>query len=188
MLRIAVAGSSGLVGSALVPELRSAGHDVLRLVRRAPRAADERGWDPPAGRIDAGALAGVQAVVNLCGAGIGERRWSHARKQVLLDSRVEPTEVLAAAVAEHSVPVLVNASGAHYYGDAGDRLLDESAPPGAGFLAELCRDWEAATERALRAGSRVVHIRTGHVLAAGGLLGRLRPIFLAGLGGRLGRG
>src|SRR5689334_1167520 len=118
-MRVAVAGSSGLVGSALVPELRAAGHEVLRLVRRAPAAEDERGWDPPAGRIDAGALDGVAAVVNLCGAGVGDRRWSHARKQVLLDSRVEPTEVLAAAVAERGIPVLVNASGVHFYGDAG---------------------------------------------------------------------
>jgi uncharacterized protein len=187
-MRVAVAGSSGLVGSALVPELRAAGHEVIRLVRRAPAAEDERRWDPPAGRIDAGALDGVAAVVNLCGAGVGDRRWSHARKQVLLDSRVEPTEVLAAAVAERGIPVLVNASGVHYYGDAGDRVVDESGPPGEGFLAGLCRDWEAATGRAREAGARVVLVRTAHVLARGGLLGRLRPLFLAGLGGRLGSG
>src|SRR5690348_684953 len=106
-MRIAVAGSSGLVGAALVPELRSAGHEVVRLVRHAPVAADERGWDPPAGKLDDGALDGVDAVVNLCGAGVGDRRWTHARKQVLLDSRVEPTEVLAAAVADLKIPVLL---------------------------------------------------------------------------------
>jgi uncharacterized protein (TIGR01777 family) len=186
--RIAVAGSSGLVGSALVPELRDAGHEVIRLVRRRPVAPDERGWDPPAGRIDDGALDGVDAVVNLCGAGVGDRRWSHARKQVLQDSRVEPTEVLAAAVAERRIPVLVNASGVHFYGDAGDRVVDEHTPRGQGFLAGLCQDWEAATARARDAGARVVLARTSHVLGRGGLLGRLRPLFRFGLGARLGNG
>ena len=188
-MRVVVAGSSGLVGSALVPELRAAGHEVIRLVRRTPVAADERGWDPPAGRIDDGALDGVDAVVNLCGAGIGERRWSHARKQVLIDSRIEPTEVLAGAVAEHRISVLVNASGVHYYGDAGDRVVDERAPRGRGFLSDLCRDWEAATRRASESGARVVLARTSHVLAgSGGLLGQLRPLFRVGLGARLGSG
>ncbi|MFL6141249.1 MAG: TIGR01777 family oxidoreductase [Labedaea sp.] len=187
-MRVAVAGSSGLVGSALIPELRGAGHEVIRLVRRRPDTADERGWDPPAGRIDAGALDGVDAVVNLCGAGVGDRRWSHARKQVLQDSRVEPTEVLAAAVAERRIPVLVNASGVHFYGDTGDRVVDERTPRGQGFLAGLCRDWEAATARAADAGARVVLARSSHVLGRGGLLGRLRPLFRFGLGARLGNG
>jgi len=188
-MRIVVAGSSGLVGTALVRELRDAGHDVVRLVRRRPRAVDEREWDPPAGRIDEGALDGADAVVNLCGAGIASRRWSHARKQMLLNSRVEPTEVLAAAVAERGIPVLVNASAVGYYGDTGDRVSDESAPNGQGFLAGLCRDWEAATARATDAGARVVRLRTGHVLSRrGGLLGTLRPLFTLMLGGRLGDG
>jgi uncharacterized protein len=188
-VRIAVAGSSGLIGTALGYDLREAGHDVVRLVRRRPRAVDERSWDPPAGRIDDGALDGVDAVVNLCGAGIANRRWSHARKQILLNSRVEPTEVLAAAVAERGIPVLVNASAAGYYGDTGDRESDESAPNGRGFLAGLCRDWEAATRRADEAGVRVVRLRTGHVLSRrGGLLGTLRPLFALMLGGRLGDG
>jgi uncharacterized protein len=188
-MRVVVAGSSGLVGSALVPELRSAGHEVTRLVRKKPAAADERGWDPPAGRIDDGALDGVDAVVNLCGAGIGERRWSHARKQVLIDSRIEPTEVLAGAVAERRISVLVNASGVHYYGDTGDRVVDERTPRGRGFLSDLCRDWEAATRRASESGARVVLARTSHVLAGrGGLLGQLRPLFMVGLGARLGSG
>src|SRR5512139_2357552 len=100
---VVVAGSSGLVGNALVAELSSAGHDVLRLVRRTPADAAERQWDPPAGHIAEGALDGVDAVVNLCGAGVGDRRWSHARKQVLFDSRTEPTEVLAGAVAERGI-------------------------------------------------------------------------------------
>ena len=188
-MRIVVAGSSGLVGSALVHDLREREHDVIRLVRRRPRAVDEREWDPPAGRIDETALDGADAVVNLCGAGIGSRRWSHARKQMLLNSRVEPTEVLATAVAERGIPVLVNASAVGYYGDTGDRESDENTPNGAGFLAGLCRDWEAATRRAAEAGARVVVLRTGHVLSRrGGLLGMLRPLFSLALGGRLGNG
>ncbi|MFC4858406.1 TIGR01777 family oxidoreductase [Actinophytocola glycyrrhizae] len=188
-MRVVVAGASGLIGSALVSELRSAGHDVLRLVRRTVRGADERSWDPPAGRIDDDALAGAGAVVNLCGAPIAGGRWSHARRQLLVNSRVEPTEVLAAAVAERGVPLLVNASAAGYYGDKGDRVVEESAPRGTGFLADLCWRWEAATERAADAGARVVRLRTGHVLARrGGLAGMLKPLFKLALGGRLGNG
>jgi uncharacterized protein len=173
----------------LVDDLRGAGHEVLRLFRRTPAGADERGWDPPAGRIDDGALAGADAVVNLCGAPIAGGRWSQARRQLLVNSRVEPTEVLAAAVAEQGIPLLVNASAAGYYGDKGDQVVEESAPRGTGFLADLCRDWEAATQRAADAGARVVRLRTGHVLAArGGLLGMLRPLFKLALGGRLGNG
>lgn len=187
-MRVMIAGSSGLIGTSLLPHLRHGGHEVLRLVRREPRAPDERGWDPPAGRLQDGALDGVDAVVNLCGVGIGERRWSGARKQAIRDSRVEPTEVLAAAVAANRIPTLVNASGINYYGDTGDREVDETSGPGSGFLAELCRDWEAATAAA-HATSRVVRLRSGVVLApAGGLLGRLRPLFSLMLGGRLGSG
>ena len=144
-MRVLVAGSSGLIGTALVAHLRETGHEVLRLVRRVPAAPDERGWDPPAGRIDEGTFDGVDAVVNLNGVGIGDRPWSGARKQLIRDSRNVPTEVLALAVAEHGVPALLNASGINYYGDTGSRLVDETAPNGAGFLAEVCRDWEAAT-------------------------------------------
>jgi uncharacterized protein len=188
-LHIVVAGSSGLIGTALVAGLADAGHRVTRLVRRAPAAPDERGWDPPAGRIDDGALAGADAVVNLCGTPIAGRRWSHARKQELLDSRVEPTEVLAAAVVEHDVPVLVNASAVGYYGDTADRVTDETAPSGQGFLAALCRRWESAAQRAADGGVRVVRLRTGHVLArGGGLLGALTPLFSLLLGSRLGDG
>jgi uncharacterized protein (TIGR01777 family) len=187
-MRVMIAGSSGLIGTSLVPHLRHSGHEVLRLVRRAPRAPDERGWDPPAGRLQDGALNGVDAVINLCGVGIGDRRWSGARKQALKDSRVEPTEVLAAAVAAHQVPTLINASGINYYGDTGDREVDETAPRGRGFLAELCEDWEAATAAA-QPTSRVVRLRSGAVLSAsGGLLGRLRPVFRLMLGGRIGTG
>ena len=188
-MRVVVAGSSGLIGTALVAHLRHAGHEVLRLVRRATAGPDERGWDPPAGRIDHGTFDGVDAVVNLNGAGIADRPWSGARKQQLRDSRNVPTEVLAAAVAEHGVPALLSGSAVGYYGDTGERTVEESAPSGAGFLAEICRDWEAATRRAADAGARVVLMRSGLVLSpAGGLLGRLRPLFKAFLGARLGSG
>ncbi|MBK1786191.1 TIGR01777 family oxidoreductase [Prauserella cavernicola] len=188
-MRVIVAGSSGLIGSALVPRLREAGHEVLRLVRRDTRAGDERSWDPPAGRIDPGTFDGVDAVVNLCGAPLASGRWSGARKQVLTDSRIEPTEVLAEAVAEHGIGVLVNSSGAHYYGDTGEREADESLPSGTGFLPELCVSWEAATAPAAKAGARVVLLRNAPVLSGkGGLLGPLKPLFRFGLGGRLGDG
>jgi uncharacterized protein (TIGR01777 family) len=170
-----------------VPRLRESGHDVVRLVRRAPGAPDERNWDPPAGKLADDALEGVDAVVNLCGVGIAGRRWSHARKQMLLDSRTEPTEVLAAAVAQHGVPTLINASAVGYYGDTGDTVVDESTPSGGDFLSELCRRWEGATAAA--DGARVVKLRTGLVLSQkGGLMGMLRPLFSVMLGGRLGNG
>jgi uncharacterized protein len=188
-VKIVLAGASGLIGTALGAELRRGGHEVVRLVRRPTRQADERRWDPPAGRIDDGALAGANAVVNLCGAPIAGGRWSHARRQLLVNSRVEPTEVLAAAVAEQGIPLLVNASAAGYYGDKGDEVVEETAPRGTGFLADLCRDWEAATQRAVDAGVRVVRLRTGHVLARrGGLVGMMKPLFFVALGGKLGKG
>jgi uncharacterized protein (TIGR01777 family) len=162
---------------------------VVRLVRRTPSAEDERAWDPPAGDIGAGALDGADAVVNLCGAGIADRRWTQARKQVLLDSRVTPTEVLAAAVAERGIGVLVNGSGIDYYGDTGDVTVDESFPPGKGFLPELCAEWERASAAASEAGARVVLMRTSPVMSgAGGLLAQIKPIFQFCLGGRLGDG
>lgn len=188
-MRVVIAGSSGLIGTALVSDLRSAGHDVLRLVRRAPAAPDERRWDPPAGRIDDGTFDGVDAVINLNGVGIADRPWSGARRQLIRDSRTVPTEVLAAAVAQRRVPAFLSGSAVGYYGDAGGRAVDESAPPGSGFLAEVCREWEAATQKAQDAGARVVLLRTGLVLSpAGGLLGTLKPLFKLFLGGRLGSG
>lgn len=188
-MRVAIAGSSGLIGTALVALLRQGGHDVLRLVRGCPRGPDERVWDPSAATMDAGTLDGIDAVVNLCGSAMADRRWSGEFKQAIRDSRIAPTEVLATAVAEHRVPVLVNASGVGYYGDTGNLEVDETAPAGAGFLAEVCRDWEAATAAAERAGARVVRVRTGLVISpSGGLMGQLKPLFAAGLGGRLGTG
>ena len=132
-VRVVVAGSSGLIGTALVAHLRAGGHEVLRLVRRQPAGPDERGWDPPAGRIDAGTFDGVDAVVNLGGVGIADRPWSGARRQALRDSRVVPTDVLAGAVAEHGVPAFLSGSANGYYGDAGGGAVDESAPVGLGL-------------------------------------------------------
>ncbi|HEX5406163.1 MAG TPA: TIGR01777 family oxidoreductase [Pseudonocardiaceae bacterium] len=188
-MRVVIAGSSGLIGTALVAALRRAGHEVVRLVRHAPRAADERQWDPPAGWLAPDALDGADAVVNLCGAGLGDRRWTAERKQVLKDSRYTPTEVLAGTVASHGIGTLVNASAVGFYGDTGDVQVDESAPGGSGFLASLCEDWEQATSAAAAGGARVALVRSGLVLSGhGGLLARIKPLFALYLGGRLGSG
>ena len=188
-MRVVVAGSSGLIGTALVAHLRASGHEVLRLVRRQPNGPDERGWDPPAGRIDPGTFDRVDAVVNLNGVGVADRPWSGARRQAIRDSRNVPTDVLARAVAEQGVPTLVSQSATGYYGDAGGVALDESAPVGRGFLADVLRDWEAAAQPARDAGARVVHPRTGLVLSpSGGLLGPLKLVFRFALGGRIGPG
>lgn len=188
-MRVVVAGSSGLIGTALVAHLRETEHEVLRLVRRAPKAPDERGWDPPAGRIDPGTFDGVDAVINLNGVGIADRPWSGARKQLIRDSRNVPTEVLATAVAEHGVPALLSASGVNYYGGTGDREVDETSPLGTGFMAEVCRDWEAATKPAAAGGARVVLLRSAPVLSpSNGIMSRLRPLFKLALGGRIGSG
>lgn len=186
---IAIAGSSGLIGSALTAALRAADHRVLRIVRRAPSNADELHWNPESGEFDVDAISGVDAVVNLCGVNVGQRRWSGAFKQSLRDSRIAPTEVLAHAVADAGVATLVNASAVGYYGDTKDRVVDENDRAGKGFLAQLCEDWEAATLPAQYGGARVVLARTGLVFSpAGGALGRLRPLFRTGLGARLGSG
>jgi uncharacterized protein len=186
---IAIAGSSGLIGSALVYALRATDRRVLRIVRRAPSNADEVFWNPDTGEFDSSELDGVDAVVNLCGINIGEKRWSGAFKQSLRDSRIGPTEVLSAAAVEAGVPTLINASAVGYYGDTAGRTVDETAPAGEGFMAQLCADWEAATSFAERDGTRVVLVRTGLVLApAGGLLSRVKPLFSFGLGARLGNG
>ncbi|AFM17968.1 TIGR01777 family protein [Mycolicibacterium chubuense NBB4] len=186
---VAIAGSSGLIGTALVYALRATDHRVLRIVRRAPSNADEVFWNPDTGEFDPDTLRGVDAVVNLCGVNVGEKRWSGAFKQSLRDSRIGPTEVLSNAVVEAGVPVLVNASGVGYYGNSGSTPVDETAPPGSNFLARLAVDWETATTAASDAGVRVVLTRTGLVMApSGGMLARLRPLFALGLGARLGNG
>ncbi len=186
---IAIAGSSGLIGSAVAAALRAADHRVLRIVRRTPANSDELHWNPASGAFDADALSQVDAVVNLCGVNIGRRRWSGAFKQSLRDSRIAPTEVLANAVADAGVGTLINASAVGYYGNTKDRVVDENDRAGTGFLAQLCEDWEAATLPAQYGGARVVLARTGLVLSpGGGALGRLRPLFSFGLGARLGNG
>lgn len=186
---VAIAGSSGLIGSALVSALRAADHRVLRIVRRAPANSDELQWNPDSGEFDPSALEGVDAVINLCGVGVGDKRWSGSFKQSLRDSRIGPTEVVAAAVADAGVPTLINASAVGYYGNTGERVVDETAPAGGEFLSRLCLDWEAAALAAEDAGARVVLARSGLVLSpGGGVLSRLRPLFSLGLGARLGSG
>lgn len=189
-MKVVIAGSSGLIGTALVAALRRDGHQVVRLVRRPAAAADEYVWDPARADLDEQALRGADAVVNLCGASIGGRRWTGSYKQELRDSRITPTDVLAGAIASAGVPVLINASGVHIYGgDTGNKVVEESTPPGTGFLATLCRDWEAATRPATAAGTRTVLLRSAVVLARnGGMLGMLKPLYQLGLGGRLGNG
>ncbi|WKZ83602.1 MAG: TIGR01777 family oxidoreductase [Acidimicrobiia bacterium] len=196
-MQLVVAGSSGLIGEALVRSLRSDGHGVRRLVR-PETAADGVSWDPRRGHLPTDALSGVDAVVNLAGRSIGERRWSDAEKGALWASRVDSTRLLAESVAQMgSPPVLLNASAVGYYGDGGDAVLDETAAAGDGFLARLCAAWEEATTPAAAAGGRVVHLRSGIVLSTrGGALGRLLapfgPRWLSpyrwGLGGVVGRG
>lgn len=188
-MRIVAAGTGGFIGGHLVPALRAAGHTVTVLVRRPPRGGDEVAWDPDAGVLPAAALQGADAVINLCGAGIGDRRWKRHRKELLRSSRLNPTSLLASACVRLGVPVLLNASAVGYYGHRGDEVVTEADAPGDGFLARLCVDWEAATEPAARAGVRVVLLRTGLVLGHnGGMLPQLSLLTKLFLGGRLGSG
>jgi hypothetical protein len=189
-ITVAVTGSSGLIGSALVRALRDRGAGVRRVVRRDARGPDEISWHPDRGTIDAARLERVDAVVNLAGETIG-RRWTSARKEGIRASRVRGTALLSRALASLSPRprVLVSASAVGFYGSRGSDVLDESSAPGADFLASVCADWEAATHAASDAGIRVVHLRTGMVLSrAGGGLAKLLPLFRLGLGGRMGRG
>jgi uncharacterized protein (TIGR01777 family) len=190
-LTVAISGASGFIGSALASSLAARGCPVRRLVRGAAARAGEIAWDPRAGRIDARALAGVDAVVNLAGESIAAWRWTATKKARIRASRVEGTALIARTLAALAPRprVLVNASAVGYYGDRGDEPLDETSPPGDGFLAETCRAWEAATEPARRAGLRVVRLRIGVVIdARGGVLARMALPFRLGLGGRLGSG
>ncbi|MFC4332126.1 TIGR01777 family oxidoreductase [Streptomyces andamanensis] len=189
--RIAVAGASGLIGSALVRSLAADGHEVVRLVRRPVRGADEVRWDPERQYVDTAGLIGCDAVVDLAGAGVGDHRWTDAYKRTLRDSRVLGTAALAEAAAALDTPprVFVGGSAIGFYGDTGGTAVDEDAPPGDGFLAALCVEWEEAAAAAQEAGVRTVFARTGLVVAReGGAWGRLFPLFRAGLGGRLGDG
>jgi uncharacterized protein len=195
-MRIVISGSAGLIGSALVRVLRSEdeghAHEVLRLVRRPSTAEDEISWDPEAGRgPDRKALEGVDAAINLAGAGLGEHRWSDQYKKEILRSRVSSTRLLAEALAglDRRPKVLLSGSAIGYYGDTGDREVDEDAPAGTDFLAGVVEQWEAAATKAADAGIRTVFLRTGIVLTTkGGALGKVLPLFKAGLGGRLGSG
>ena len=189
-VRIAVSGASGLLGSALVPALREAGHEVVRLVRRDAVAPDEVRWDPAAGFIDAEALGATEAVVNLSGATIG-RRWTASRKREILDSRVETTSLLARTTTALDPPpaVLVCTGGVGIYGNRRDEVLTEESDLGTGFLADVGRAWEAAAQPARDAGIRVVNFRQGIVLTRkGGALEKMLTPFRLGLGGRVGSG
>lgn len=190
-MRIVVSGASGFIGRPLLQHLRAEGHQVQQLVRRLPRTADEVEWDPAAGAVDADALQGVQAAINLSGAGVGDKRWTSEYKRVVRDSRVDSTRTLATALAALSPrpAVLLQASGMDYYGDTGDEVVNERFPRGDGFLADVCEEWEAAARPAQDAGIRVAHLRTSLVLGRdGGSLARLLPLFKLGLGGPMGRG
>ncbi len=190
-MKVAITGASGLIGSALVPHLRSRGDEVLRLVRRPSTAPDEVTWDPAAGTVDLAGLEGIDAVVHLAGAGVGDHRWTDAYKRTILDSRVDSTHTIVTAMTQlASRPsTLVAGSAIGWYGDTGDRAVDESAPAGTGFLADVVRAWEAAADPARSAGIRVTHARTGLVVAKeGGAWAKLFPIFKLGLGGKLGSG
>jgi uncharacterized protein len=193
-------GSSGLIGTAVVEALHAHGHDTVRLVRPATGTSTALEppttvtWDPDRGMVDLAALEAAgpfDGVVHLAGAGVADRRWSPARRQVILRSRTDSTELLVSSLLQLSPrpPVLVSASAIGYYGDRGDEELTEGSSPGAGFLAGVVEAWEGATRPAAEAGMRVVTVRTGLVLAPeGGLLGRLLPLFRTGVGGRLGSG
>lgn len=191
-MRVAVAGASGLIGSALVSHLRSSGHEVVRLVRNQQSSAeDTRYWNPATGDIDDDTFTGIDGVVNLAGAGIGDRRWSERRKRDLRLSRVDATDLLVEAMGAAAAPpeVLVAGSAVGYYGDRGDEVLDEQSGPGTGFLAALSVDWEAAAAKAQDAGIRVALARTGLVVAKNApFLTRMLPLFKLGLGGPLGGG
>lgn len=188
-MKIVVAGSSGLIGSALVEALRNEGHEVLRLVRRPSVAPTEVTWNPATGEIDIDALRGVDAFINLAGAGVGDHRWTTKYKQEILNSRVQSTDLIARTAAQVGASVLINASAIGYYGDTGTHAVTENSPAGDGFLAEVVVAWESATAPARDAGIRVVLPRTGLVVAKqGGAWKKLLPIFKLGLGGKMGSG
>ncbi len=190
-MRVIISGASGLIGSALSTELTEHGHEVVALVRRPARGPNEIRWDPAAGDLAAESLAGADAVVHLAGAGIGDHRWTDEYKKVILDSRVSSTTLLAERIAECSQrpPVLLSGSAIGIYGASDGRDLDETSPTGEGFLADVCRQWEAAAAPAAAAGTRVAFLRTGIVLTGrGGALKKMLPLFKVGLGGKFGKG
>jgi uncharacterized protein len=180
-----------LLGSALAESLRADGHRVLRFARGGLTGDDQIGWDPEAGRIDAPALEGIDAVVHLAGEGIGEHKWTPDQKRRIRESRTKGTAILAAAIAsrQQKPRVFVSASGVGYYGNRGDEILTEDSRPGEGFVPDMCRAWEDETQPAADAGVRTVIVRTGIVLAKhGGALKQMLPAFRFGLGGKQGSG
>jgi uncharacterized protein (TIGR01777 family) len=190
-MHIAVTGSTGLLGSALVAHLTAAGHAITRVVRSDPAGPGEIRWDIPRGAIDVEGLRGVDAVVHLAGEGIAERRWTDEQKRRILESRTQGTSLVAETLAgmDDGPRTLLSASAIGYYGDRGDAVLTEDSGPGEGFLPEVCKAWEAAADPARDAGVRVVHPRIGIVQTPdGGALGKLLPLYKVGLGGRLGSG
>jgi uncharacterized protein (TIGR01777 family) len=189
-MRVAITGSTGLIGSALKPHLESLGHEVIRVVRSNPTGSDIS-WAPAEGRIDDHALDGVDAVIHLAGAGIGDKRWTDSYKRELLESRTRSTTLISEAIAaaDDGPKILLSGSAIGIYGDRGDTQLNEQSGVGEGFLAEICAKWEASTAAAEGAGVRVVHLRTGIVLSTeGGALKKQLPVFKFGLGGKMGNG
>ena len=189
-MKIIVSGASGLIGQPLVASLRKHGHEVVQLVRRTPRA-NESQWNPSAGQLDVAVLEGADAVIHLSGAGIGDRRWTAKYKQELLDSRTKSTSLLATTIAEcnKKPSVFLSGSAIGIYGARGDEQLTEQSSHGISFLAEICKQWEAAAKPAIDAGVRTVFLRTGIVLTPlGGALKKQLPLFKLGLGGKFGNG
>ncbi|MGH7896474.1 MAG: TIGR01777 family oxidoreductase [Candidatus Binatia bacterium] len=190
-MHILVSGSSGLIGGELTRRLERGGHSVTRLIRRAPAGGHEVFWDPKAGRLEPSALKGVDAVIHLAGENVAAGRWSSQRKGEIRESRVASTRILAERLSALDAPpgVLIAASAIGFYGDSGEAERTESSGAGSGFLAEVCRAWEAACEPASRRGIRVANLRFGLVVTPdGGALARMVPAFKIGLGGRLGDG
>ncbi len=193
-MKIAITGASGMIGTALQPLLRADGHEILRLVRREPAAPDEAQWDPDHRKLDPTLLSDVDAVIHLAGVGVGDKRWTSAYKKLLVDSRVNGTSAVAHALAEAAADgrqrVLLSASAVGWYGDTGTIPVEESTPVGDGFLADLVRQWKKkATAPAADAGVRVVLMRSGLVCGrGGGVMGRMLPLFKAGVGGPMGSG
>jgi uncharacterized protein (TIGR01777 family) len=187
MQRIAITGASGLIGTALVGKLKSDGYTVQRLVRRPTVSPEEIFWNPTNQEIDLDALAGVDAVIHLAGAGVGDKRWTKKYKSEILNSRLLGTTTIANAVAQIKPEVFISSSAIGWYGETGNRAVIESDRGGDDFLAAVCREWEAAAD--LAGTVRTVKIRTGLVLdPTGGALGRMLPLFRFGLGGKLGSG
>ena len=185
--RIAITGATGMIGSALVGHLKSEGHTVQKLVRRPVVSSDEIAWDPKAGTIDLAALEGVDAIIHLAGANVGDRRWTKRYKAEILNSRLLGTNTIATAVSQIKPSVFISASAIGWYGETGNRAVTENDRSGDDFLATVCKEWEGAAD--LAGDVRTVKLRTGLVLEpTSGALGKMLPLFRFGLGGKLGNG